>query len=1027
MKKNFKVAFVGAIGAMLMLAGCAKDYSSDINALDDRVTAVEGSVADLKAKISAGAVITSVTPADNGVKVTLSNGQSFDITNGKDGKDGKDGKNGSVVDVNDEGYWTIDGKSIGLKAEGKDGQDGKPGKDGKDGEDGKPGKDGKDGQNGKDGKDANYWMPDVEKNAWVEYSADGKATGKTIEGLLPEGAVSAIVANDVLILTNVDGVKGGMVEISLKSDLKSLAMIPDTIFDGYGQVCFKYLFQMKDKDGKLVAVSSSPATVQYRSNPSNANFSGVSYRIENRSVYTRGAEAKEDGNVEILAYPKAPNKKGILEFDLRATDVIALPDHQKSNRQFAIVADVEGEDIMSDFAYAYTGEVISTYVIGHKRLSGGKPVLYRTEYIEKDQPTDSSFCKLYEPTLYYKDTIDLKKFVEVYLSADSKETLAKQDLPGAISYKFQLAGKSANREVYGPKAEYFGADGYTDQNKFVTLEEDGTMFVKEEFGISAVNRTPHVKVTAFYTEDGVEYTLGSAYIKVVVTDKEVAPTPVTDDSLYHTVMIKHHVDFKYENLTEDGSTYDRDYKLDTLKVNWEEVNKVILNQNLDLSFAEFKQLYKLDEVMTPKKVNNPAEGAAKWEYVPYAGDEMVKGTNIYNVSPEDWATSTNVLSFFVDKSVKAPSTQTVVLVYTLKDEADNYEYPNVAIEFSYTVTAPIPHEHTYGLYDMKLNPNYILGKIDKLNPKQPKAGYDPDFTSETETYAGVRVKGMSDELVNASAIQEHFEEYKSWALKNKCATLTFQIMNYANTEFQFVDVDNEGYEIVNNANGENGLKCSSVTLTKEQIDAIIKNEAKSPVIKYMKNNILGGTKADVLIQVTETCTELDKANKGYYYVEFNSVKVKVDLEAIELKTLKPNADNKTADTIKIDNIVTVTDGTKDAKTKEYNKLIEYKDGVWSVTDYAKETYKFTGSEEIKVAFKPYKGNQYINYKYDTEDSFGKNLNVVADENLIIWDNKGTDLQVRKFAEVTIIVTIGESEFTSDPAKVTILTTEESNK
>ena len=56
--------------------------------------------------------------AAKGVKVTLSSGETFEITNGtngadgKDGKDGsagKDGKPGSVVTIGSDGYWCIDG------------------------------------------------------------------------------------------------------------------------------------------------------------------------------------------------------------------------------------------------------------------------------------------------------------------------------------------------------------------------------------------------------------------------------------------------------------------------------------------------------------------------------------------------------------------------------------------------------------------------------------------------------------------------------------------------------------------------------------------------------------------------------------------------------------------------------------------------------------------------------------------------------------------------------------------------------
>lgn len=61
------------------------DYDDDINSLNDRVAAVEETVKGLQEKINAGCVITSVDPTENGVKVTLSNGESFELLNGAPG------------------------------------------------------------------------------------------------------------------------------------------------------------------------------------------------------------------------------------------------------------------------------------------------------------------------------------------------------------------------------------------------------------------------------------------------------------------------------------------------------------------------------------------------------------------------------------------------------------------------------------------------------------------------------------------------------------------------------------------------------------------------------------------------------------------------------------------------------------------------------------------------------------------------------------------------------------------------------
>ena len=105
MKRKFlSVVLCGALmaGTSLMSTSC-KNYDDDIQSLGDRVTAVEGDLASLKQQIESGAVISSVTPSENGITITLSDGQKYEIKNGAKGDKGdtgatgQEGKPGSVV------------------------------------------------------------------------------------------------------------------------------------------------------------------------------------------------------------------------------------------------------------------------------------------------------------------------------------------------------------------------------------------------------------------------------------------------------------------------------------------------------------------------------------------------------------------------------------------------------------------------------------------------------------------------------------------------------------------------------------------------------------------------------------------------------------------------------------------------------------------------------------------------------------------------------------------------------------------
>lgn len=130
MKKKFYGALL--LGSVLLAGGMVScsDYDDDINSLNDRVTAVEQTVKELQEKINAGAVITDVQTTEDGVKVTLSDGNSFTLQNGQDGAAG------SVVTIGDNGNWFIDGVDTGKPSRGEKGEQGEPGEPGQPGGDG---------------------------------------------------------------------------------------------------------------------------------------------------------------------------------------------------------------------------------------------------------------------------------------------------------------------------------------------------------------------------------------------------------------------------------------------------------------------------------------------------------------------------------------------------------------------------------------------------------------------------------------------------------------------------------------------------------------------------------------------------------------------------------------------------------------------------------------------------------------------------------------------------------------------------
>ena len=243
-KRFFGILLMGAmvVASMSMFTSC-KDYDDDINALKERIDANSKAIGEIQKLISNGGVVTSVTPIENGVRVTMSgNLGSFDITNGVNGKDGRDG---------------VDGKN------GVDGQNGK------------------DGLNGKDGKDGTVWTIEADgfwylNGAKTEYYALGTSAGSTTttiieaspkyyvpnpatgcfdiyqEGVLVErttisflgtGSITATMDNDMLTLYGIAGALGpnNSVAISMTSALKSMVFIPYLYLDGIESVEYPWL------------------------------------------------------------------------------------------------------------------------------------------------------------------------------------------------------------------------------------------------------------------------------------------------------------------------------------------------------------------------------------------------------------------------------------------------------------------------------------------------------------------------------------------------------------------------------------------------------------------------------------------------------------------------------------------------------------------------------------------------------------------------------------------------------------------
>ena len=94
-----------------------KDYDDDIDNLQGQIDGVKTQIAELESKIKEGKYITSVTQTENGLTFTMNDGQTYNVTNGKDGAQGELGAAGDKVVIDEAtGAIIINDKETGYFA-----------------------------------------------------------------------------------------------------------------------------------------------------------------------------------------------------------------------------------------------------------------------------------------------------------------------------------------------------------------------------------------------------------------------------------------------------------------------------------------------------------------------------------------------------------------------------------------------------------------------------------------------------------------------------------------------------------------------------------------------------------------------------------------------------------------------------------------------------------------------------------------------------------------------------------------------
>ena len=529
-RKYFSALLMGAltIASVSTFTSC-KDYDDDISSLQSQIDKLNEMVSKIQGQIDKGAILTGVSPVENGVKLTLSNGDSYTITNGKDGAKGADGaagapgtpgKDADIWKIGDDGYWYKNDTKTAWKAVGTDGAAGTAGTAGKDGK---------------------YYVPNPQTGTFFVYGDGDKDAYDSGVSYLASGIITATWTKDVLTLNGVKNEAGEQIVINLTTDLKALVFSPEYYYQGIEAFeMATYKFKPKtvnkdvnaDKNCAADAPTTAPEffnyapdmTASYFLNPANAKVEDKAELFSFISAdkkYTRATVAKRDFRVEKVDLSKSGMVTVHTKYNGDAVKSIAA-----DNQVTVLALQYKGVNgtVTSDFAAvratAYTDLQLNLASDPHACNH-----LYATAARAINNPAQAN--------LKYNDDkgIDLRELINtdrVYQGGtcqgwdrNAKEDLVKQ---AGFKYSFELIGyhKGVNETSQSAHAA-IAADGYTMRAQ---MPEGGK---QQPYGYSAekannlqnpatMNREPLVRVILTDTVNNKIASVG--YLKFKITDKD---------------------------------------------------------------------------------------------------------------------------------------------------------------------------------------------------------------------------------------------------------------------------------------------------------------------------------------------------------------------------------------------------------------------------------------------------------------------------------------------------------------------------
>ena len=754
-RKYFSALLMGAltIASVSTFTSC-KDYDDDISSLQSQIDKLNEMVSKIQGQIDKGAILTGVSPVENGVKLTLSNGDSYTITNGKDGAKGADGaagapgtpgKDADVWKIGEDGYWYKNDTKTDYKAVGTDGAAGAAGTAGTPGA---PGKDGK------------YYVPNPQTGTFFVYGDGDKDAYDSGVSYLASGIITATWTKDVLTLNGVKNEAGEQIVINLTTDLKALVFSPEYYYQGieaFEMATYKFkpkTVKAVDPDGNYKTDAPTTAstffnyapdmTASYFLNPANAKVEDkaelFSFISADKKYVTRGTEPKRDFRVEKVDLSKTGMVTVHTKYNGDAVKTIAA-----DNQVTVLALQYKGVNgtVTSDFAAvratAYTDLQLNLASVPHDCNH-----LYAT--------AAEAINHAAQANLKYNDDkgIDLRELINtdrVYEGGaclgwdkNAKEDLVKQ---AGFKYSFELVGyhKGANETSQSAHAA-IAADGYTMRAQ---MPEGGN---QQPYGYSAekannlqnpatMNREPLVRVILTDTVNNKIASVG--YLKFKITDKD------TQDQQQVFPMAT--VTTPYTIDCDDNNVMKQDLK-------WFDIEEQIIAQ-LSLSKTQFETTYDYEGATLDLDQFDKAElNATALHPVNKIGvvEHTYQDVNGTETEVLKWAVN-NQKAYAAFKSGK--TTLTTYIRFTKKTDATSVakpDYVNSADKYVYVKFTWTPSE-------INLTPSTAFDNGSKIVSYWYGANKLDANSGFAEIHGNVEAVGSTDNLKNGALSDAADDEF----------------------------------------------------------------------------------------------------------------------------------------------------------------------------------------------------------------------------------------------------------------------------